>query len=93
MSLWNPTSHQYIPHKGGYTDEESFIETLSIGKDIGRQCLLIIPKRKIDFRAPLKTIVSQMRRQIFRQIVLKFRRHTGVCQEILVQNDGKYASR
>ena len=40
-----------------------------------------------------------MRRQIFRQakvaprIVLKFRRHTDVCQEILVQNDVKYASR
>ena len=53
----------------------------------------------IDLWASLKTIVPHMRRQIFRQakvaprIVLKFRRNTGLCQEILVQNDGKYASR
>ena len=38
-------------------------------------------------------IVPQMRRQIFRQIVQKFRRHTDVCRGIFVQDDGKYASR
>ena len=47
----------------------------------------------INYRSPLKTIVPQMRSQIFRQIVQKFRRHTTVCQEIYVQDDGKYASR
>ena len=35
-------------------------------------------------------IVVQMRSQIFRQIVHKFRRHTDVCQEICVQDAGKY---
>ena len=35
----------------------------------------------------------QMRSQIFRQIVQKFRRHNAVCQEIYVQDDGKSASR
>ena len=34
-------------------------------------------------------IVRQKRSQIFRQIVLKFCRHTAVCQEISVQDDGK----
>ena len=43
--------------------------------------------------SPLKTIVPQMRSQIFRQIVQKFRRQAGACQEISVQDDGKYASR
>lgn len=38
-------------------------------------------------------IVPQMRCQIFRQIVQKFRRHTDVCRGIFVQDDGKYASR
>ena len=38
-------------------------------------------------------IVVQMRSQIFRQIVHKFRRHTNVCQGICVQDAGKYASR
>ena len=38
-------------------------------------------------------IVRQMCSQIFRQIVQKFCRHTVVCQEIYVQDDGKYASR
>ena len=38
-------------------------------------------------------IVPQMRSQIFRQIVQKFRRHTDVCRGIFVQDDGKYASR
>ena len=38
-------------------------------------------------------LVLNMRRQIFRQIVQKFRRHTDVCQEISVQDDGKYVSR
>ena len=38
-------------------------------------------------------IVPQMRCQIFRQIVQKFRRHTDVCRGISVQDDGKYASR
>ena len=37
-------------------------------------------------------VVVQMHSQIFRQIVPKFRRHTCICQEILVQYDGKYAS-
>ena len=36
-------------------------------------------------------IVVRPRRQIFRQIVQKFRRHTNVCQEISVQDGGKYA--
>ena len=35
-------------------------------------------------------IVVQMRSQIFRQIVHKFRRHTDVCQESCVQDAGKY---
>ena len=35
-------------------------------------------------------IVVQMRSQIFRQIVHKFRRHTDVCQGICVQDAGKY---
>ena len=38
-------------------------------------------------------IVLKMRREIFRQIVYKFRRHTDVCQGISVQDDGKYPSR
>lgn len=38
-------------------------------------------------------IVCGLRSQIFCQIVLKIRRHTGVCQEFLVQYDGKYASK
>ena len=38
-------------------------------------------------------MVPQMRCQIFRQIVQKFRRHTDVCRGIFVQDDGKYASR
>ena len=38
-------------------------------------------------------IVVRPRRQIFRQIVQKFRRHTNVCQEISVQDDGKCASK
>ena len=38
-------------------------------------------------------IVPKMRRQIFCQIVQKFCRHTVVCQEISVQDHGKYASR
>ncbi len=31
--------------------------------------------------------------QIFRQIVSKFRRNTDIFQGVLVQGDGKYASR
>jgi len=31
------------------------------------------------------------RRENFSSDVLKFRRHTDVCQGILVQNDGKFA--
>ena len=38
-------------------------------------------------------IVVRLRSQIFRQIVQKFCRHTNVCQEISVQDDGKYASK
>ena len=34
-----------------------------------------------------------MRSQIFRQIVSKRRRHTIVCQGVLMQYDGKSASR
>lgn len=34
-----------------------------------------------------------MRRRFFRQIVSKSRRNTDVFQEILIQDDGKYASR
>ena len=36
-------------------------------------------------------IVVRLRSQIFRQVVQKFRRHTNVCQEISVQDDGKDA--
>ncbi len=32
-------------------------------------------------------------RQIFRHIAMKFRRHTGVCQEISMRYDGKYTHR
>ena len=45
------------------------------------------------FRQYRTKIVPQMRCQIFRQIVQKFRRHTDVCRGISVQDDGKYASR
>ena len=45
------------------------------------------------FRQHRTEIVVQMRSQILRQIVHKFRRHTDVCQEICVQDAGKYASR
>ena len=38
-------------------------------------------------------IVVRLRRQIFRQVVQKFRRHTNVCQEIYVQDNGKDASK
>ena len=38
-------------------------------------------------------IAVRLRSQIFRQIVQKFCRHTNVCQEISVQDDGKYASK
>jgi hypothetical protein len=38
-------------------------------------------------------IVVQMRSQIFRQIVLKRRRQAGAFLGVLVQYDGKYASR
>ena len=45
------------------------------------------------YRQHRTEIVVQMRSQIFRQIVHKFRRHTDVCQGIYVQDAGKYASR
>ena len=45
------------------------------------------------YRQHRTEIVVQMRSQIFRQIVHKFRRHTDVCQGICVQDAGKYASR
>ena len=38
-------------------------------------------------------LVRKMRSQIFRQVVQKFRRQADACQEISVQDDGKYASR
>ena len=38
-------------------------------------------------------IARKVRSQIFRQIVPKFCRHTGVCQEILVQDDGNRCKR
>ena len=41
------------------------------------------------FRQHRTEIVVQMRSQIFRQIVHKFRRHTDVCQGICVQDAGK----
>ena len=41
------------------------------------------------FRQHRTKIVRQKRCQIFRQIVQKFCRHTIVCQEIYVQDDGK----
>ena len=43
-----------------------------------------------SYRQHRTEIVVQMRSQIFRQIVHKFRRHTDVCQEICVQDAGKY---
>ena len=49
--------------------------------------------RKKELRQYRTKIVPQMRCQIFRQIVQKFRRHTDVCRGIFVQDDGKYASR
>ena len=47
----------------------------------------------VSLRQYRTKIVPQMRCQIFRQIVQKFRRHTDVCRGIFVQDDGKYASR
>ena len=38
-------------------------------------------------------IINQRLTSDFRHIVQKFRRQTDACQEILVQYDGKYASR
>ena len=52
----------------------------------------ILPQRRV-LRQHRTEIVVQMRSQILRQIVHKFRRHTDVCQEICVQDAGKYASR
>ena len=50
--------------------------------------------RSLPFLRQYRTkIVPQMRCQIFRQIVQKFRRHTDVCRGIFVQDGGKYASR
>ena len=37
LSLWNPMSHLYIPHKGGYKDEEGTKNTLFIGKESRRK--------------------------------------------------------
>ena len=47
----------------------------------------------VKLRQHRTKIVPQMRCQIFRQIVQKFRRHTDVCRGIFVHDDGKYASR
>ena len=57
------------------------------------QALIRHEKTLIFLRQHRTEIVVQMRRQILRQIVHKFRRHTDVCQEICVQDAGKYASR
>lgn len=53
----------------------------------------VMQNRRNIYRSPLKTIVPQIRSQIFRQIVQKFRRQAGACQEISVQYGGKSASR
>ena len=64
-------------------------------------CLIVSTENAIwGYRGLLSTVLRQhrtklvrkMRRQIFRQIVQKFRRRAGARQEISVQDDGKYAS-
>ena len=57
------------------------------------QALFRHEKTLIFLRQHRTEIVVQMRSQILRQIVHKFRRHTDVCQGICVQDAGKYASR
>ncbi|MGN0655472.1 MAG: hypothetical protein ACI4KR_01640 [Ruminiclostridium sp.] len=52
-----------------------------------------IVAEQFDLRQYRIIIVVRPRSQIFRQIVQKFRRHTNVCQEISVQDDGKDASK
>ena len=46
-----------------------------------------------DLRQYRTTIVCELRSQIFRQIVLKRRRQAGAFLGVLVQYDGKYASK
>ena len=53
----------------------------------------ISENRYIYLRQHRTELVRKMRSQIFRQIVQKFRRQAGACQEISVQDDGKSASR
>ena len=62
--------------------------------DTGYHLFCIAPQGAGELLRQYRTeIAAQMRSQIFRQIVPKFCRNTRVFQKILVQYDGKYASR
>ena len=52
---------------------------------------IICPRK--EYRLYRTKIVRVLRSQIFCQIVQKFCRHTDVCKEITVQDDGKDASK